>query len=128
MNARISTQRRSMAIVLCGALLAAASFGAAAQTSATLSDNSPVQATLMPTLRVTASASDPSAAQSWRLSSAKPARVTLMPAMTVGIETGSLAVTTLPTVRVLASQEQVDKPAFVSVAALPVNKAFLLAE
>jgi hypothetical protein len=84
----------------------------------------------MPTLRVTATASDPSAAQSWRLSSAKPARVTLMPTMTVGIEADTLAVTILPTVTVLANQEQpqANESLFVSFAAMPVNNSFLLAE
>lgn len=130
MNARKSTHRKSMATILCGALLAVTSFGATAQSNATLADSDPVQATLMPTLRVTASATDPSLAQSWRLSPAKPARVTLMPAMTVGVAADALAVTTLPTVTVLASKEQaqVNPSVFVSVAALPVNNAILLAE
>ena len=130
MNARIPTQRSSMATVLCGALLAATSVNVAAQTNATLADSSPYQATLMPTLSVTASASDPTAAQSWRLSSAKPVSVTMMPVLTVGIGANSLAVTTLPTIVVLAELEQArpNSSLFVSVAALPVNRSFVLAE
>ena len=130
MKARIPTQSSSMAAVLCGALFAVSSFGAAAQTKATLADTSPFQATLMPTLSVTATASDPTAAQSWRLSSAKPVAVTLMPVLTVGIETGSLTVTTLPTVTVLANSEQAQSSGsmFVTVAALPVNRSILLAD
>lgn len=130
MNARTSMKPRTSAAVLCGALLAATSLGASAQTSATLSDGNPIPATLMPTLSVTASASNPGAGQSWRLSSAKPVRVTLMPVLNVGIDTDSMAATTLPTVTVLAGIEQAQpaRTEFVSVAVLPLDNSFLLAE
>lgn len=130
MKARISTHRRTTATVLCGALLAVSSFGAAAQTKATLADTDPFQATLMPTLSVTARVSDPTAAQSWRLSRAKPVSVTLLPVVTVGIEPDSLAVTTLPTIVVLADIEhaQSNTSMFVSVAALPSTPSFMLAD
>lgn len=130
MKARTSTQNRTLAAVLCGAFLTASSFGVAAQDNATLADSRPFQATLMPTLSVTASASDPSAAQSWRLSSAKPVSVTLMPVLTVGIGADSLAVTTLPTIVVLADIKQAQPNGFMfaSVAALPGNRSFVLAD
>lgn len=130
MKARISTQSSSMAAVLCGALFAVASLSAAAQTNATLADTSPTQATLMPTLSVTATASDPTAAQSWRLSLAKPVTVTLMPVLTVGIETDSLAAITLPTVVVLANIEhdQPNNAVLASVAAMPAIHSFMFAD
>ena len=130
MNARNSTIRKTTASFASAALLAALSFSAAAQSSAALADSMPAQATLMPTLNVTANASDPTAPQRWSISTAKPVRVTLLPALTIGEGTGSLAVTTLPTITVLANVEpaQASRSVFVSVAALPINDSFLLAE
>lgn len=130
MKARRSTTQKFTATVISAALLAALSFGASAQSTATLSDSTPYQATLMPTLAVTANASDPSAPQRWSLSTAKPVRVTLLPAMTIGAEAGSLAATRLPTVTVLANVEpaQVSRPVFASVGTPPVYDAFLLAD
>ncbi|MGB0134505.1 hypothetical protein [Dokdonella sp.] len=130
MSVRKSTFRKSTTTLITAALLAALSFGANAQSTARLSDSAPYQATLMPTLAVTANASDPSAPQRWSLSNAKPVKVTLLPAMTIGVEAGSLAVTRLPTVTVLAEIEP-ERPAssiFASIGTPPANASYLLAD
>jgi hypothetical protein len=56
--------------------------------------------------------------------------VTLLPVITVGIEADALALTTLPTITVLADINQGPgyKSAFVSVATLPTDNSFALAE
>lgn len=130
MNARNSTFRQTTTAIISAALLAALSFSASAQPAATLSDSAPYQATLMPTLAVTASASDLSAPQRWSLSNAKPVRVTLLPTMTVGVDAETLAVTRLPTVTVLANVEPspAARSVLASVGTLPVNNTFLPAE
>ncbi|MEZ5462609.1 hypothetical protein [Dokdonella sp.] len=130
MSARKSAIRKSMTTLVSAALLAALSFSATAQSTATIADTTPFQATLMPTMKVTANASDPSAPQRWYVSTAKPVRVTLLPAVTVGLDTEALAVFTLPTVTVLADidQAQAYPSVLVSVAMLPTDDSFALAD
>ena len=130
MNARRFIPTTAKSTVLIGTLFALFSIGAAAQPSARLDPRTPLPATLLPEMKVTASASNPHLAPSWSLASSRPLPVTLMPTLTVSADVDTLAVVTLPTVTVYASVDQslIDQPIVLAAAAMPGNVAFQLAK
>lgn len=130
MNARRFKPTAAKSTVLIGTMFALFSITAAAQSSATLDSRAPVQATLLPEMKVTASLANPQAAPRWRLASTRPLPVTLMPTLTVSADVEALAVTVLPTVTVYASVEadQVDQPIVLAAAAMPGYTTFQLAK
>lgn len=130
MKARISSRQNARSSLLIGTLLAAFSASAAAQSIVSLDPRAPLQATLLPEMKVTASASNPHAAPRWRVASTRPVQVTLMPTLTVTADVESLAVTRLPTITVIAQAGQLeeDLPIVLAVASMPANSAHLLAE
>ncbi|HET9034053.1 MAG TPA: hypothetical protein VFN25_14260 [Dokdonella sp.] len=105
MNARKSTNRNVTTAFAAGALLAALSFNAVAETTVTLDPRAPLAATLLPSVRVSASISNPSAEVRWSIAPGRPIPVTLMPTMTITADVADFAVTTLPTVTVFAQIE-----------------------
>lgn len=115
MNARKSTNRNVTTAFLAGMLFATVSFNAVAESTATLDTRSPVAATLLPSLKVSASISNPSAEVRWRIAPERALSVTLMPTLTVTADAYAVAVTTLPTVTVIA---QVEAPLLETSAAL----------
>lgn len=102
MNARKSINRNVTSAFLAGALLAALSFNAVAESTATLDTRAPLPATLLPTFTVSASISNPSADVRWSIAPGRPIPVTLMPTLTVTADAYATATTTLPTVSVFA--------------------------
>ena len=107
MNARKSTHYNVTSAFLIGALLAALSFNAAAESTLSLSIDAraPVGVTVLPSVKVTASISDPSSDVRWSIDPKRPLRVTLMPTVTVTANIADVAITTLPTVSVIAELE-----------------------
>lgn len=105
MNVHNSTHRNVIGVFLTGVLLAALSFNADAESTATLATAPPVAATLLPSVKVTASISNPSAGVRWSVASNRPLRVTLMPTLTITADFAAYAVTTLPTATAVAKTE-----------------------
>jgi hypothetical protein len=130
MNARTTIPSRTLSSALFGSLVALASFNASAQSTATLDPSLPIPATLMPEMKVTASASRPYAAPRWSLASTRPVAVTLMPTLTIRPDVDSLAVTVLPTVTVVASlgTRVSDSVIVHAVASLPADVSYQLAD
>lgn len=130
MKARTFLVHNATSAALVGLLLAAFSASAAAQSTVTLDPRAPLQATLLPEMKVTASASNPHAEPRWSLASTRPVQVTLMPTLTVRADAEALAVTRLPTVVVIAQADQLqeDLPIILTVASMPANSAHLLAD
>lgn len=102
MKARQSISGNVTSSIFAGVLLAALSFNALAESTATLDTRAPLPATLLPTLKVSASISNPSAEVRWSIAPGRPTPVTLMPTLTVTAEATALAITNLPTVTVFA--------------------------
>lgn len=105
MNARKSIHSNVTRTILSGAMLAMLSFNAVAESTATLDARAPLPATLLPSIKVSASISNPSAAVRWSIAPGRPTPVTLMPTLTVSANAYALTITTLPTVTVIASDE-----------------------
>lgn len=105
MNTRKSINRKMTSAAMSGALLAALSFNAVAQSTATLEARAPLHATLLPSVIVSASISNPSAAVRWSVAPGRPTPVTLMPTLTITADAYALAMTTLPTITVFAQTE-----------------------
>lgn len=102
----------STATATCTTLLAALFIlphAFAAGDAALVSTQSPLRATLLPTVSVTANALDADNDARWQVADSSPLRVTLMPTVSVFASSDALAITTLPTVYVLAQA----KPALV---------------
>lgn len=77
----------------------------AASDAVLISTQSPLRATLLPTVSVTANALDANSEARWQVADSSPLRVTLMPTVSVFASSDALAVTTLPTVYVVAHTE-----------------------
>jgi hypothetical protein len=105
MNARNSIKRNLKTLALTSALLALVSFDALADSTATLEQRDPLPATLLPSLKVSASIANPSAPVRWSMASTRPLAVTLMPTLTVTADIEAVAMTILPTITVFAAAE-----------------------
>ncbi len=105
MNARKSNNRNVLNTFLAGALLATLSFNAVAESELTLDARAPLPATLLPSLRVSASISNPSAEVRWSIAPGRPIPVTLMPTLTVTPDATAVVSTRLPVLRVVAQAE-----------------------
>jgi hypothetical protein len=105
MNARKSIKRNLTTLALTSALFALVSFDALAESAATLEQRDPLPATLLPSLKVTASIANPSAPVRWSMAPTRPLAVTLMPTLTVTADVEAVAVTILPTITVIAQIE-----------------------
>jgi hypothetical protein len=105
MNARKSINRNVKTLALTSALLTLVCFDAVAASTATLEQRDPLPATLMPSLKVTASIANPSAPVRWSMAPTRPVAVTLMPTLTITADVDAVAVTALPTITVIAQIE-----------------------
>ena len=105
MNARKSNNCNMTRAILCGGLLAALSFNAVAEPTSSVDARLPLAATLLPSIKVTASISNPSDDARLNVSPERALRVTLMPTVTVTADAAATAVTTLPTETVIAEPE-----------------------
>ncbi len=105
MNARKSINCNITSAVLSGALLALLSFNAVAESTAILDSRAPLPATLLPSVKVSASISNPSAEVRWSIAPGRPIPVTLMPTLTITADAYAVAITTLPTMTVIAPTE-----------------------
>lgn len=105
MNTNTIISRTATTAALIGSLFAAVHANAAETMS--IDAGVPLQATLLPTVSVTADASNPDGPATWSIAATAPSRVTLMPPVRVTAQSSGLAVTMLPTVRVVAQAEKV---------------------
>jgi hypothetical protein len=118
MNARRPIKRNVKTLALTSALLTLVCFDAVAASTATLEQRDPLPATLMPSLKVTASIANPSAPVRWSMAPTRPVAVTLMPTLTVTADVDAVAVTTLPTITVIA---QIESSQFDAAPALAIS-------
>ena len=120
MNARKSIYLNMITAGMAGALMAALSLNAGAQSTATLEARAPLHATLMPAVKVTASISNPSDTPRWSVGSERPLGVTLMPTLTITADANALAMTDEPSQpRPLSSQTDEAR----SLVVVPANQA-----
>ena len=130
MKSRISFFHNARSSILLASLLTAFSASAVAQSTVSLDPRAPLQATLLPEMKVTASMSNPHAAPRWSVASTRPVPVTLMPTLTITADAEALAITRLPTITVIAQAGQLEEelPFVLAVASMPANSAHLLAD
>lgn len=110
MNTRTRFLHTATSATLLAGLLAFSGSHAATETMS-VAATAPQQATLMPTVSVTADASMPEGTLRWRVADTAPTRVTLMPAVRVTRSADALAEATLPTVHVVAQTPSIDRDA-----------------
>lgn len=104
MNTRTRFLRTATSAALLASLFTFTESHAATETM-TIAATAPQQATLMPTVSVTADASNPEGTLRWHVADTTPTRVTLMPAVSVTSSADALAEVTLPTVHVIAQAQ-----------------------
>ena len=102
MNIRLSVFRSALVGGFAAAALLAAQANAASDTTMSVDALAPVRATLMPTVTITADTSRPFGDATMRVAGTLPTAVTLLPTVHVSARMPELAVTELPTVRVVA--------------------------
>ncbi len=105
MNARKSINNNVASTILSGALIAVLSFNALADSTVTLDARTPLPATLLPSVKVSASILNPSAAVRWSIAPGRPTPVTLMPTLTITADAYADSIATLPMVTVFAPTE-----------------------
>ena len=101
MNARFYSLKTRTAGALAGILIGGLSLNVSAQ-AATLDERAPMRATLMPEMKVTALASDPTRSPRWSVANTRPSAVTLMPTMTVTPDLDSIALSVFPNIITIA--------------------------
>ena len=126
MKVRKSINRNVTSALLAGALLSLLSFNASADSTFSVDARSPLAVTLMPSVKVTASLSNPSIEVRWSVSSERALQVTLMPTVTVTADIVTLAIATLPTVTVIAEVETLPMEGSPALALAPSAKAPML--
>ena len=103
MNIRLSVLRSALAGGFVAAALLAAQANASSDITMSVDATAPLRATLMPTVTVTADASQPFAAATMHVATTAPLAVTLLPTVHVSSREPELAITQLPTVHVVAN-------------------------
>lgn len=126
MKVRKSINRKLTTVFFAGALLTVVSFNATAESTFSVDARSPLAATLLPSVKVTASISNPSDDARWRVSSERALQVTLMPTVTVSADVVAVAITTLPTITVIAEIGYLPVESTQSLALTPSAKAPML--